>query len=280
MSRFLTAFVLALWLAAMILAIPAAQAAQTDDVRARLAAESAIEQVARRGVLRVGMSTFEPWAMKDKKGEFIGFEVDVAKRLAQDLGVKLELVPTEWSGIIPALLTGKFDMIIGGMSIKADRSLKVNFSIPYSYSGPALVARKDKAAGLKTPEDCNQPGVVIAARTGTSAASTAQKLFPKARLVLFDQEPQAVQELLNGNATAFISDAPKPAFEAARHPDVLAMPFSGTLLKLPSAIAVRKGDPDTLNVLDSWIRATEAEGFFGERYSYWFEGRAWEKELP
>jgi polar amino acid transport system substrate-binding protein len=269
----------ALLLAILMLAMSVVPAL-AKDVRQELAESSAIEKVIKRGVLRVGMSTFEPWAMKDKNGQFIGFEIDVATRLAKDLGVKLELVPTEWSGIIPALLTGKFDMIIGGMSIRPERSLKVNFSAPYNYGGPAIVALKSKQGQLKTMDDFNKPSVTFAARTGTTAAAAAKKLFPKAKLLLFDAEPQALQELLNANADAFISEAPKPGFEAARNPDKLFLPFSGTLMKMPASIAVRKGDPDTLNVLNSWIRLVEGEGWFMERFAYWFETRDWENQLP
>ncbi|RPJ70748.1 MAG: amino acid ABC transporter substrate-binding protein, partial [Desulfobacteraceae bacterium] len=102
----------------------------SGEIQRKLTEESTIEQVIRRGVLRVGMSTFVPWAMTDKTGKLIGFEIDVATRLAKDLGVRIEFVPTKWAGIIPALLTGKFDVIIGGMGILPQRNLKVNFSIP------------------------------------------------------------------------------------------------------------------------------------------------------
>ena len=61
----------------------------------------------------IGMSAFIPWAMQDKSGNFVGFEIDVANRVAQVMGVKAEFIPTKWSGIIPALLTGKFDIIRG-----------------------------------------------------------------------------------------------------------------------------------------------------------------------
>src|SRR5210317_312646 len=105
--------------------IPGAIAADSQD--------SVVEQVIQRGVLRVGMSTFVPWAMKDKTGKLIGFEIDVATRLAEDMGVKVEFVPTKWSGIIPALLTGKFDVLIRGMGILPKRALKVNFSQPYDF---------------------------------------------------------------------------------------------------------------------------------------------------
>ena len=95
------------------------------------AEKSALDQALERGVLRVGFDTFVPWAMKDKNGEYIGFEIDVARRLADDMDVQVEFVPTKWSGIIPALLTGKFDIIIGGMGIQPARNIKVNFSNPY-----------------------------------------------------------------------------------------------------------------------------------------------------
>ena len=168
------------------------------SVRDDLSSQSTIEQVLQRGVLRVGMSTFVPWAMKDKQGNLVGFEIDVAKRLAQDMGVKVEFVPTKWSGILPALLTGKFDMIIGGMGITPERNLKVNFSQPYDYTGMSIVASKKLAKGFKTLSDFNKPSVTIAARIGTTAAAAAKKFTPNANLRLFDDESQAVQELLNG----------------------------------------------------------------------------------
>ena len=97
------------------------------ELQQQLVQESTIEQLLKRGVLRVGMSTFVPWAMRDKNGKLIGFEIDVAMRLAKDIGVEVEFVPTKWAGIIPALLTGKFDVVIGGMGIRPKRALKVNF---------------------------------------------------------------------------------------------------------------------------------------------------------
>ncbi|MCG8565802.1 MAG: transporter substrate-binding domain-containing protein, partial [Desulfobacterales bacterium] len=98
--------------------------AVAGDISNQLVQESVIEKIQKRGVIRVGMSTFVPWAMKDKTGRLIGFEIDVARKLAKDMGVDVEFVPTAWSGIIPALLTGKFDVIIGGMGITPERNLK------------------------------------------------------------------------------------------------------------------------------------------------------------
>lgn len=253
--------------------------AADKPVREQMMEESVIAQVLKRGVLRVGFSTFVPWAMQDKTGQYIGFEVDVARRLAADLGVQVEFVPTKWSGIIPALLTGQFDVIIGGMGVKPDRNLKVNFTIPYDYSGMALMANRKLAGNLTTLDAFDKPEVVIAVRTGSSAMTAARKRFPKATLRMFDDEPPAVQEVVAGRAHAMVSSAPLPAFEVLKRPEVLFLPEKGTFAREPIAFAVRKSDPDTLNVFDNWIRIVDTEGWLAERRQYWFESNAWEAQL-
>lgn len=245
------------------------------ELQKKLTSESTIEQVIRRGVLRVGFSTFVPWAMKDKTGKFIGFEIDVATRVAKDMGVKLELVPTKWSGIIPALLTGKFDTIIGGMGIRPKRNLKVNFTIPYDLTGMSMVANKKLAAGFDSLDDFNKPDVILASRLGSTATMAAKKFMPKAQLREFDDQSQAYQELLNGNVHAVVGSAPMPQFQALKYPDTLFLPLKDTFTKEPIGMAVRKGDVDTLNWLNSWITVVSAEGWLKERKHYWFETMDW-----
>ncbi len=241
--------------------------------------ESTVEQVQKRGILRVGMSTFVPWAMKDKTGKLIGFEIDVATRLAQDMGVTVEFVPTKWSGIIPALSTGKFDVIIGGMGILPSRNLKVNFSIPYDYTGMSMVAHKEVAAGFNSLDDFNRSEVVIAARLGSTAVTASKKYLPKAQLRLFDDESQAYQELLNGRVHAVVGSAPTPAFRALKYPEKLFLPLDKPFTREPIGFAVRKGDFDTLNYLDNWIGYVESEGWLAERKNYWFRTKDWEKMI-
>ena len=253
--------------------------AWAGNVQQELIDLSTVEQVIKRGILKVGMSTFVPWAMKDKTGKLIGFEIDVASRLAEDMGVKVEFVPTKWAGIIPALLTGKFDVIIGGMSIRPDRNLKVNFSIPYDYAGQSLVANKKLAAGFTSLGDFDRPDVVISARLGSTAADAANKFMPKAEKRFFDDEAQVIQEVVNGRAHAAVASAPLPAFQAIKYPDKLFLPLQGTFTKEPIGFAVRKGDFDTLNYFNNWIRVTEATGWLAERKHYWFETKDWEGML-
>jgi polar amino acid transport system substrate-binding protein len=240
-----------------------------------ISAASTIETIKKRGVLKVGMDIFQPWAMKDKNGKLIGFEIDVATRLAEDMGVKVEFLPTAWSGIIPALLTGKFDVIIGGMGITPQRALQVNFTQPYEHSGMSIVAHKKVAAGFDSLEDFNKPEVQIAVKLGTTAAAAAKKFLPKAKLRLFDTEPQAYQELRNGNVHAVVGSAPRPAYEAVDYSETLFLPVQETFTKEPIGFAMRKGDPDTLAFFNSWITVATLEGWLEERHNYWFGSKNW-----
>ena len=251
----------------------------SGKLQQQLTSESTLEQVLKRGVLRVGMSTFVPWAMKDKKGKLIGFEIDVATRLAKDMGVTVEFVPTKWAGIIPALLTGKFDVVIGGMGITPARNLKVNFTNPYDYSGMSMAANKKLAAGFSSIEDFNRPEVVLTARLGATPVNAAKKFMPKAKLRLFDDEAQIYQEVINGRAHAVVASAPTPAFQVVKYPDKLFLPLVETFTKEPIGFAVRKGDFDTLSYFNNWITVVGSEGWLKERKNYWFRTKDWESRI-
>jgi polar amino acid transport system substrate-binding protein len=247
--------------------------ASAGETQRKLVAESAIEQIAKRGVIKVGMDVFVPWAMKDKKGELIGFEIDIAKKLAEDMGVKVEFVPTKWSGIIPALITGKFDVLIGGMTITTKRNQKINFTRPYYYTEQGLMAHKQKAAGFKV-SDFNRSDVTIAARLGSTAAIAAKQKFPKAKIRLFDDEPAAVQELRNGNVHAMVSAQPLPSSTALEYPDTI-MVYDEVMMLEAIGIGVRKGDHETLNLINNWIEINRNNGWIQSKYAYWFKSKDW-----
>ncbi len=249
-----------------------------DNVRLELSQQSTLEQVIQKNRLRVGFSTFVPWAMKSKTGEFVGFEIDVARQLAKDMGVKVEFVPTKWSGIIPALLTGKFDVIIGGMGITPERNLKVNFTLPYEYSGMSILANSKRAPGRTTLDAFNNSNTTVVARIGTTAAMAAKKYLPNAELRLFDDEGQALQEILNNRADALVASQPFPEFQVIKYHKKIYLPLKGeTFTKEPIGFAIRKGDVDFLNYLNNWILVKEADGWLLERYRYWFTTNDWKK---
>lgn len=266
-----------LWLVLLVMSVSLSLAGTVfaGKLQNELVQESTLEQIMKRGVLRVGMDTFVPWAMKDKTGKFIGFEIDVARQLAEDMGVDVEFVPTKWAGIIPALLTGKFDVLIGGMGIRTKRALKVNFTIPYDYSGMSMVAHKKKAAGYDSLDDFNKPDVELAVKMGTTAVMAAKKYMPKAKLRLFEDEAQAYQELRNGNVHAVVGSAPRPAYESVKYPDTLFMPMRDNFTKEPIGFALRKGDFDTWVFFNSWIQTKRDQGWLQERHHYWFGTKDW-----
>jgi len=266
-------------LLALALTVTAFAAPRAQDIRQQISTGSVVEEIKHRGVLRVGVSTFVPWSMRDTKGELIGFEIDVANKVAADLGVKAEFVPTAWDGIIPALLAGKFDVIISGMSITPARNMTVNFTIPYAHSGQQLTANKKLAGGFKSIDQFNDPKVTITCRRGSSTCVAAQKLFPKVALRQFDDDAQCLQEVLNGNAYGVITSAPKPRMWTLDHPDVLFMPSEENLTKSDEAFAVRKGDPDAINFFDNWILFHTSDGWLDERHDYWFKGNAWKSQV-
>jgi len=263
----------------VILGVSHISFAGSSEVRQGLASESTLETILQRGAIRVGFDTFKPWAMKDKQGEFIGFEIDVARKLAEDIDVTLQLVPTQWAGIIPALQTGKFDVIIGGMGITPKRNLKVNFTIPYEFSGMNIVASNKKAAGFSSLADFNKPEVSIAVRLGTTAHVAAKNFFPNATLKVFSEESQTIQELLNGRVYALVASNPLPKNLAKEYAGKLYLPLAKDFTKEPIGFAIRKSDTDFLNFLNNWIRVNFASGWLQNRYNYWFNAKKWESQI-
>lgn len=238
-------------------------------------AQNLLETVQQRGKLMVGMSTFVPWAMRGTDGELMGFEIDVATKLAEDMGVEIEFVPTAWSGIIPALLAGNFDVIIGGMSITPQRNLTVNFTMPYANSGQNMAANIELAGEFTSLEDFNQTSVNLTCRRGVVGCTILEQEFPRANILQFDDDAQAFQEVLNGNAHAVISSAPKPAFWSEANPDKIGLAFGGDMLSTGNeGFALRKGDPDALNFFSNWILVQQSNGWLKERHDYWFQGQA------
>ena len=118
--------------------------------------DSVLEQVQDWGTLRVGLGLFEPWSACDADGELIGFEIDVATKLAEDIGVEVEFARTNWAYIIPALVADEFDAIISGLAILPERNLKVNYTSPYNSIGVFLVANIEKTSDLETLADFQQ----------------------------------------------------------------------------------------------------------------------------
>ena len=249
-----------------------------QDTRLKLVQEGTLETIKKRGRLMVGVATFVPSAMRAKDGTMIGFQVDVANKVAADMGVKIEHVPTAFPGIIPALLSGKFDIIIAGMEMKPSRNLQVNFSNPYVWGSQGMVASKELAGKFKVSsprmskqDDFNKAGVTFAMRRGTSPIQVVKKHFPNAKILQFEDDQQAVQDVINGNSHAFLSSEPKVSFQVIDNPGRLFKPYGDQVFqRWPGSFALRKGDVDFLNFMNNWITIYKENGFIDERFAYWF----------
>jgi len=256
-----------------------ATCAQAPKEEAEVVKENLIDRIVKRGVLKVGLDIFVPWSFKDKDGNMVGFEVDVATKLAEDMGVDVEFVPTEWSGIIPALLTGKFDVIIGGMGITTERALKVNYSVPYEVTGMDCVVSREMFPGADSLEDLNKENIIIAVRMGGTPTNAAKKFTPNAQLHQFDSDEAVIQDVLNGNAHAAFSSSPKPAYWAVDYADKVYQPLGGDLFTYePCAFVVPKGDSDSIFFYNAWI--TTNRDWLEDKSDYWYGTKDWEYLLP
>jgi len=251
------------------------QSSHAQAVHPPLGGEGMVGEVLGRGLLEVGVGLFEPWVMCDATGRLIGHEVDVARKIADDMGVHIRFVRTDWYYIIPALIQGEFDLIASGMGITPPRGLYVNFSTPYSEFGTAVVANTARTADLTTPEDFDSPDVVFGARAGTVPAQAVADHFPAAVLRTFDTDSALLQALADGELHAAAVDQVKAARWLDARGDVLHRPFDELFNKVPEAFALRKGDADGVNFLNGWIAHHRSNGWLAERRHYWFETRDW-----
>ncbi|MDH4563221.1 transporter substrate-binding domain-containing protein [Pseudomonas sp. BN411] len=245
-----------------------------------LAHAGMVDDAVKRGTLRVGMDpTYMPFEMTNKRGEIIGFEVDLLKAMAKAMGVKLELVSTSYDGIIPALLTDKFDMIGSGMTLTQERNLRINFSEPFIVVGQTLLIRKELQGEIKSYKDLNDGKFRITSKIGTTGEMVAKKLISKAQYHGFDNEQEAVMDVVNGKADAFIYDAPYNVVAVnkagAGKLVFLEEPFTFE----PLAFGLKKGDYDSLNWVNNWMHQVRNDGTYERIHAKWFKKTDWLKEM-
>jgi len=245
-----------------------------------LAKKSTLEQITKRGELRVGFEAgYLPFEMADKKGRFIGFDIDMAKEMAKAMKVKFVPVNTAWDGIIPALITKKFDIIISGMTVTQERNLKVNFADPYIIVGQTILLNPKHKGKVKSYKDLNNPKYTLTSKLGTTGEQAIKRLIPRAKYKSFEVESEAALEVLNGKADATVYDLPFCA-------TFMAQQGKGKLIFLdepftfePLAWAVRKGDPDFMNWLNNFLRQVKNDGRYEKIYNRWIKSTDWIKEI-
>ena len=252
-----------------------------DDIE--LWKKSTLNQILQRGELRVGMEPgYMPFEMKDKKGRIIGYDVDMARKMAKEMGVKLKLVPTSWDGIIAGLVTGKYDIIMSGMTITQQRNLKINFANPYVVVGQTMMIRKELAGTIKSAADLDKPEYTVVTKLGVTGEIATKKFFKKAKIVTFETESDAASEVLNGKADAMVYDQPyNILFMSNKGKDKLVH-LDAPLTYEPLGWAIRKGDPDFLNWLNNFLRQIKEDkvvGFYDDLNEKWLRDTSWLKRV-
>lgn len=262
-------------LAAIVFLAAAAAPTSADDIE--LAKKSTIEEILKNGELRVGFeSGYMPFEMTDKTGNFVGFDIDMAKEMAKAMNVKFVPVNTAWDGIIPALLTKKFDIIMSGMTVTQERNLKINFAQPYIVVGQTVIIHKKHEGKIKSYKDLNDPKYIVTSKLGTTGEQSVKRLIPKAQYKSFEEEVTAGMEVVTGKADAFVYDLPFCVVFMAQQGKTgqlvfLDKPFTYE----PLAWAVRKGDPDFLNWLDHFLAQVKNDGRYDRIYDKWIKKTDW-----
>lgn len=254
---------------------PAKPAAPTP-----LSASPVIDRILQHGELRVGTSGNQPpLSAVTKDGKIIGFDADLAGVFAKAMGVKLTLVPTQFSELLPALERGDVDMVLSGLTMTPERNLHVAFVGPYLVSGMSILTKEKTMAQLRKADEIDTPKVKLAALRSSTAEKFAQQSVPKAKLILVDTLDDGVDLVRKGKVDALLADHPFCMVTVYRyksdHFETLATPFTFE----PLGIALPKTDPLLTNWVQNVLADVEDSGAIYDTMYNWFEEDAWVKQL-
>lgn len=223
-----------------------------------------VAEIQERGSLIVGMTLqFEPQMYRDENNEPAGYDVELVTRLAEDLGVELDIRDQEFDALIPGMLAGQFDMISVGLVNRPPRAELMWFTRPYVPYRQVVVT--NDGSDLSSIEDINQEGVRVTALIGSTAANQVETQFPNAELVELDQAA-AFLEVASGRADAIVVE------------EYLALPFIDenagvSVLDGPPLSqeygrwAVPRGDLLWQQYVDNWLDYYTSTGFLDQLYS-------------
>ncbi len=205
---------------------------------------------------------YPPFETKDADGNPSGVSVDFAKAFGEYIGKDVVIENIAWDGLIPALQTGKADMVMSSMTITDERKEKVDFSEPYANALLALLTNKD--SGITSIEDMNVEGRKIAVKTGSTGYFYAQKNLPNAEIIALADESACVTEVAQGKADGFIYDQLTIYRNWQANLDTTGAVFIPFQEADQWGIAVQKGNTELLDELNEFIEKYTAEGGFDE----------------
>ena len=230
------------------------------------ASADALADIQARKKVLVGIDLgIAPFGMTDEKMQPQGSDVDVARQVAKDMGVELEIVPVTGPNRVPYLMTRKVDMVISVFSITPEREKVIAFSKPYGVN--QLVLGAPKSVALKDVAELagKRVGVVRGNLQDTVLTATAPK---DAKIVRFDDDATVATALTSGQVDAIVT--PRTSLTTiAKSSPAKAIEVKQVLKSQPYAIGLRKEDTALRAALDKWIDANMKNGQLGAIYEKW-----------
>jgi cyclohexadienyl dehydratase len=242
----------------------------TAIAAAPVLAQSALNEVLRDGVLKVGTTgDWNPMSVRDPAtNSFVGYDIDIMTQLAADLGVTLEMVPTDWKTLVNGVVAGNYHMT-GSASISPARLKAAGYSDSYISVEMLPFTTQDKAANFEGWDSINKEGVRVATTLGTSFEKMVKEWFPDAEIVVVEAPARGFQEVLSGRADVFVTSNIEGSELVQKFPNVVQVGVSEPRAPTPIAMLLPQTDQVWINYVNSWIELKKAQGFFEETAAKW-----------
>ncbi|MCK5758515.1 MAG: transporter substrate-binding domain-containing protein [Clostridiales bacterium] len=202
---------------------------------------------------------YPPFETTDANGEPDGISVQMAYALGEYLDRPVRIENMAWTGLIPALTTGKVDIILSSMTITEERAKTVNFSNPYSKSQLSLLV--SKSSTVQEFNDLKQEGKKLAVKIGSTGHTYAIANLPEKNIVVFEKETSCVLEVSQGRADAFIYDAMTIYKNAQQYSDTTVAVFTAFQKDYEYwGMALNKNDEKLLEDVNAFIKKFQDDG--------------------
>ena len=239
-----------------------------------------LNRIEQRGQLIVGTAgSMPPMNMTAKNGKVIGFEIDLARYLADSMDVNLKVETMPFSELLPALEAGKVDMIMSGMTITVARNSDVAFVGPYFVSGKGILTKKATLSSISGPNDIDQKGLKIAALKGSTSQEFVEKVLPKATLVTTGDYDEAVAKVIDGSVDAMLADHPICLVSIVRYPEHELFTIVAPFTYEPIGAALPPNDPLFINLVQNFFNTLEDSGAMDNLIDYWVENPGWINQM-
>ena len=255
--------------------------AQMNSNTANTAVSPVIDRIQQAQALVVGMAgNMPPLNMTTKDGELIGYEVDLAKAMAKGMGVNAKLAVIPFAELLPALQSGKIDMILSNMTITPKRNLKVAFVGPYFTSGKAFLTKIKTLAMANKPQDLEVKNIKLVALKGSTSQAFVEEAMPDATLVTANGYDEAVKMVLEDKVQAMVADYPICVVSVFRYPNQGLLSVVTQLTYEPIGVGVPAGDPLLVNWVENFMGIADKTGLLGKLKEKWLLNAGWLQQLP